>query len=190
LEFSIEIISYILVAITLAMLPFSVGIFSSAYRCIQMNESFVIGMSFSFFQGFLLILGWWVGHALVTFFASLSFSVATILLIMVAVKMFFDARRAGLERRTYSVRDFKVLLGFSFAISINAFLVGVSLGMIGARILIAAALQVLITYLATLTGIRLGKMGRYRTAIGSEHFGAFMLLLMAIVMIVRYLNLV
>jgi putative Mn2+ efflux pump MntP len=188
LEFSFEIIGYLFVALALAMLPFSVALFSSAYRCIELNESFGIGVFLSFFQAFLLMLGWWIGYSFSAFFGSMTFAVASMVFIFVGVKMFFDARRAAPERRTYATKDIKILTGFALVVSINGFLIGTALGMIGTMILLNAAIQVFITYLFVLIGIRMGKMGAYRAALRAESFGAALFLVMAVYMIIQYIK--
>jgi len=60
----VEIAGYILVALALSMVPFSVALHSSTYRCIEIQESFEIGIFFSLFQVLLFILGYWIGYAL------------------------------------------------------------------------------------------------------------------------------
>jgi putative Mn2+ efflux pump MntP len=79
-------------------------------------------------------------------------------------------------------------MAFSLAISINAFLIGIATGMIAGNWMIMVASIVLITYVASLVGVRIGKMGRYKAARNAEVFGGVILLGMAVFMIVQYIK--
>lgn len=177
-------------ALALAMVPFSVALYSSAYRCIEMNESFEIGIFFSFFQGGLLLLGWLIGYALSGFFSSLAFPVASMIFLFIGIKLFSESRKPVPEKRTYPSRNIRLLIGFSVAISINAFLVGIGNGLIESNWMIMAASLVFMTYLFALLGIRIGKKGRYKTARSSEIMGGVIMLAMSVFMIVQYIKMV
>lgn len=188
MEYYLEIAGYLAQSLALAMVPFSVALHSSAYRCIEMNESFEIGIFFSFFQGILLLLGWLIGFALEGLFSNLAFPIASLIFIFVGIKLFSESRKPVPEKRTYPSRNIRTLMAFSLAISINAFLIGIGTGMIAGNWMIMVASIVLITYVASLVGVRIGKMGRYKAARNAEVFGGVVLLGMAVFMIVQYIK--
>lgn len=189
MEYYLEITGYALQSIALAMVPLSVALHSSAYRCIDMGESFEIGIFFSFFQGSLLFLGWLTGYALSGYFNALAYPIATMIFLFIGLKLFSESRKPIPQKRTYPSRDIRTLAVFSLAISINAFLVGVGAGLIKTNWVLLVAILVLVSYVATLLGIRMGKKGRYRAARNAEISGGLIMLLMAIFMIAQFIKL-
>jgi putative Mn2+ efflux pump MntP len=188
LEYYLEITAYLLQALALAMVPFSVALYSSAYRCIEINESFEIGIFFSFFQGGLLLLGWLTGYALAGYFSSLAFPVASMIFLFIGIKLFSESRKPVPEKRTYPARNFRLLTGFSVAISINAFLVGIGNGLVESNWMIMTVSLVFMTYFFSLLGVRIGKKGRFNTARNSEIAGGVIMLAMSAFMIVQYIK--
>jgi len=184
----VEIAGYILVALALSMVPFSVALHSSTYRCIEIQESFEIGIFFSLFQVLLFILGYWIGYALKSYFSSLAFPVASLIFIFIGIKLFIEARKPVPAKRTYTSRDLRTLAGFSLAIGINTFLTGIGSGMIKVNFLYQSGSILLFSYIITLVGVRLGKKGNYLAAKRAEVTGGVIMLLLASYMIVQYIR--
>lgn len=182
----LEIAGFIIVAFALAMPAFSVSLFTSIYRCVEMDEAMTIGLFFSLFQAVLLLLGWLIGYSMAGFFGSLLIPIVVILFLFIGMRMFFEGRRMTQDLRTYAVKSPRSLAGFSLAISINVFLTGVGLGLLGIKIWIQAAILLFITFIIVQIGIRLGKFGRYRFGRQAEMLGGGLMMLLAIIIMLQY----
>jgi len=178
----------IIFSFILSVVPFSVALNSSVYRCIQWKEALRIAFFFALFQMAMVALGWIIGYSIKDLFHDLKIPVAVMILIFIGVRMFFDSRRLSRENRTMAVESRRILMGFSFVISINTALLCMGLGILYHDILILAGVVFGIVFLMTIAGVQAGKRGMMNLGRTAETIGSLGLFLMGLIIILKYLE--
>jgi len=141
------------------------------------------------FQAVMPILGWLAGSHLAGLLRSVGSYVAATLVFAVGLKMLLEAIRshpggvAEWEQRRLHAKDPTrgwSLVALSVATSIDALVVGVSLGLRGGEIWVSSLIIGLVAAMMALTGVALGK--RIGRAVGrpAEIAGAVVLLVLAV----------
>ena len=158
------------------------------YRCVEQNESMAIGFFFGLFQGTLFLLGYAAGYGLEGYLSSMKYTLALLIMLFIGLKMTVGARRVEPELRVLAKKDNRGLFILSLALAINAFITGIALGLMAVYPWHMAGLLFIITYLMVLTGIRLGKYGKFRFGQHSEVVAGIVFLGVAVVMLLQYLK--
>ena len=158
------------------------------YRCVEQNESLAIGFSFGLFQGFLFLLGYVSGYGLAGYLISMKYTLSMLIMLFIGMKMIVGVRRVDPELRVLAKKDNRGLMILSLALGINAFITGIALGLIAVSPWHMAGLLFISTYLLVLTGIRLGKYGKFRFGQQSEIAAGIVFLGVAVVMLLRHLK--
>jgi putative Mn2+ efflux pump MntP len=157
-------LTYILVAIGLAMDAFAVSVSSGI--CIpnlKPRYSFRAALAFGLFQFGMPVLGWLAGEAFRSLIQGFDHWIAFILLAFVGGKMALEGLKKKDEgaceepdsRR--SILDLGGLLVLAVATSIDALAVGLSYSVIGTPILLPATIIGVVTFLLSLVGCEFGK---------------------------------
>jgi len=159
------------------------------------RQRFRLAWHMGLFQFLMPILGWLAGQQLARLLASVGKYVAAALLLAVGLKMLYEAIRSrpGLvaeeaehlaEKRLHikprdPTRGWS-LLALSLATSIDALVVGFSLGLVGRQIWLASIVIGITAGLMALAGVAIGK--RLSRALGrpAEILGAIILLALAV----------
>lgn len=183
-----ETLGYILLALALSMVAFSVAVNSSIFRCIKTKEGLDISITFALFQGIMIALGGWIGKAIGTLLDQMANAIAIFLLLIIGMRMMFESRRVMLEVRTMRVRNSKMLLSFSFLVSVNAFLVGLSLGMIMESLFTPGLYLAGMTFVLTFIGIKAGRAGMTNISRHAEMIGGILLIIVGVTMVLQYLK--
>jgi putative Mn2+ efflux pump MntP len=102
--------------------------------------------------------------------------------------MILGSRRVNTTSRTYAAKNLAVLSALSLMVAINAFMVGIGLGLISIDVMILAGILFFTTYILALVGVRIGKLGKHQLGRQSELFGGSLLLLIALMMFLQYVN--
>lgn len=154
-----ELISTLLIAVSLAMDAFSVSLTKGfTFKDIRINEVLWYGIFFGGFQILMPVLGWFLGIQLESFISTFAPWVAFILLFLIGLNMI----RESLSDNEDFVDDDN---GFSFieltflaiATSIDAFAVGITYAVLEVNILIPVIIIGIVAFLFTVFGIYLGK---------------------------------
>ena len=178
----------IIFSFLLSLVPFSVGLNSSVYRCIQWKEALRIAFYFALFQLGMVAIGWLIGFNIKGLFHDLQIPVAILIIIFIGARMFADARRLKKENRTMAVENRRILIGFSFVIRINTALLSMGLGILYRDILILAAFVFAMVFLMTIAGVQAGKRGMMNLGRAAETVGGTGLFLMGAIIILQYLK--
>ena len=114
---------------------------------------------FALFQGGFPFLGALLGVAFKDLISSVDHWVAFGLLFFVGGKMIFDAVRNAPDDKQLDISKLGVLCLLGIATSIDAFVVGIGLGLDNdiSHILIIVAVVALVTFLVSMFGVALGK---------------------------------
>jgi putative Mn2+ efflux pump MntP len=187
LEF-MHILALLIISLLLSLVPFSVAVSSSVYRCIVWKEALRIAFVFAVMQAIMTALGWVIGFAIKGLLHDMAVPVAVLIIFFIGFRMFMDSRRMGREHRTMAVENNRILLGFAFVISINSTLLGMGLGIIYKDILILAGLLFVMVFLMTIIGVQAGKKGMMNLGRTGELLGGVGLILISIVIVLQYLK--
>jgi len=178
----------LLISFLLSLVPFSVALNSSVYRCILWKEALRIAFVFALFETVMMAVGWVIGFSIKGFFHDLKIPVAVIIIFFIGARIFADARRLGAAQRTMAVESRRILMGFAFVISINTCLLGMGLGILYPDILILAGFVFGMVFLMTIAGVQAGKRGMMNFGRTAETIGGAGLVLICVLIIVQYLK--
>ena len=158
------------------------------------RQKFRLAWHMGLFQFLMPILGWLAGRQLAHRLADIGQYIAAALLLAVALKMLYEALRSRpgavaeqaehlAEKELHVPRDPTrgwSLLALALATSIDALVVGFSLGLVGRQIYLASIVIGLVAALMALAGVVIGK--RLGRALGrpAEIVGAIILMALAV----------
>lgn len=149
----------IAVAVGLAMDAFAVSIATGIrLGCVTGGQTFRMAFHFGFFQFMMPVLGWFAGAAAGRFMGAYDHWIAMGLLLFIGGKMIVEAvsRRSGEPAcMDDPTRGFTVL-GLATATSVDAFAVGLGLGVLGTGIWFPSIIIGIVAAAFTTAGIRLG----------------------------------
>jgi manganese efflux pump family protein len=183
-----SLLPLIIFSIIISLLPFSVALSSSVYRCILWKEALRIALTFAFFQAAMLALGWLIGFGIKGLLHSLAVPVGVLIILFIGLKIFLDAVRLGREHRTMAVENRSILLGFAFVISINTALLGMGLGIIYKDILVLSGLVFAATVLMSIIGVQAGKKGMMNLGRIAESIAGGSLIIISVIIVLQYLK--
>jgi len=177
-----------LISFLISLLPFSVALSSSVYRCIVWKEALRIALTFAFFQAGMLALGWVIGFGIKGLLHSLAVPVGALIIFFIGFRIFMDAVRLGREHRTMAVENNRILLGYAFVISINTALLGMGLGIIYKEILFLAGFVLAATFLMSIIGVQAGKKGLMKLGRVAESVAGLSLIIICVIIVLQYLK--
>ena len=175
-------------AFILSLVPFSVAISTSIYRCIVWKEALKIAFTFAVFQAGMTALGWVIGFAVKGFLYSMAIPVAVLIIFLIGARLFFDSVRFVREQRIMAVENRRILLGFALVTSINSTLLGMGLGIIYKEILALIGFVFAMVFVMTILGILAGKRGMMTLGRTMESLGGIGLLVISVIIILQYLK--
>ncbi len=146
------------IAIGLAMDAFAVSIANGvSIKNLRIRHVLVIGSAFGFFQGFMPIVGWLAGMGFRDMIASVDHWVAFGLLLLIGVKMMYEAFKIEEDDKPSdtSLNASRLLL-LSIATSIDALAVGLTFSCIGVDIVTPALIIGLVTLVLSVLGVIIG----------------------------------
>jgi len=138
-----------------------------------------LSLTFGLVQGSVLVIGWLGGNVVARVVSFYGYWVAFIILLALGTWMICGQS----ETEKYSKADPTsgiTLILLSFATSIDAFAVGFSFALIGARILTLGLIVGLVTATLTLTGVFAGVQTRHLLPAGVEALGGTVVILVAV----------
>lgn len=155
-----DIIYILLVALPLALLGFVSAFWGGVYKCLCFSERLKLGGAFAFSLLLLFWLGTLAGNSFANSIGWLAIPFAETILLLTGVKVIYGAIMARPEQKAYDLANNKDLIAVSFAIGLNAFLIGLGYGllrplssvMLMAITLLTAGLSILGAYMGTKVG--------------------------------------
>jgi len=153
-----EILSIILIAISLSADTFAVSISSGLFnKKILFTEAIRIALMLAIFQGLMPVVGWFVGHNVRNMMETYDHWVAFTLLAAIGLKMIYDGWQGNKKEASFNPMKIIGLLTISVATSIDAMIVGLGFGLIEINIVLAAFIIGSVTFLVAMLGILFGK---------------------------------
>jgi len=153
-----EILTVFLLAIGLSFDSFAVSVCSGLnLPQIRFFQATKIAIFLAFFQAFMPLIGWVVGNSMKSIIEPVDHWIAFGLLSLIGGKMVIESFINSEAREIKNPLHIKVILALSLATSIDALAVGFSFAAFLDKILIAIFLIGLVTFIASMLGILLGK---------------------------------
>ena len=140
-----------------------------------------VAVLLAFVQGGLTVAGYFLGSIISESLKATDHWVALLLLSFLGVKMILEGRKQSED--TNDTRDFSnrfVLLTIAVGTSIDAFAVGISFAILSVRIWISGVLIGFVTFLASMTAIRIGKSAGEKLGNKVEIIGGLILIAIGI----------
>lgn len=177
----------------LAMDAFAVSI---SYGCtpkkVPLKHILMISLSFGAFQAFMPVIGWQAGRFFASLIKSYDHWIAFALLAYIGTRMIIEGLKNSGEGESCSdiddhILDLKKLFILSVATSIDALAVGLSLSLLGYKIMTPAAIIGITTFAFSYVGVKMGC--RLHRFLGKrvEVFGGVILVLIGIKIILEHM---
>lgn len=175
----------ILIALGLATDSFTVSVAKSmANKSINPKKSILMAFYFGFFQGFMPIVGYYLGTTIIDAISAIDHWIAFSLLLFVGGKMIYESR---MRKKDSDVGE-KTMLMLAIATSIDAFAVGLTFSFIKINIWEAALIIGIITFVLSIIGCTLGN--KFGKILGSkvEVIGGIVLILIGFKILFEHLG--
>jgi len=130
----------------------------------------------AFFQSGLLVTGYFLGSLISDFMKTADHWVALVLLTLLGARMIIEGLK---KKENEEIRDYSnpmVLVSMAVGTSIDAFAVGISFALLSIRIWYSALIIGTVTFLASMTAIRIGKSAGSRLGNKVEVIGGIILI--------------
>ncbi len=182
-----EILTIFLIAIGLCFDSFAVSVSTGLIiKDIKISQTLKVATFLGFFQALMPFLGWLVGKKLKEYIANFDHWIAFALLLIIGGKMIFESMKNE-EEKTFNPLKIIVLIGISIATSIDAFVVGITFGLLNISILLAVLIIGFVTFSVGILGIYIGRKTGNRFGNKMEIFGGIVLILIGIKILIEHL---
>jgi len=161
----------IILAIGLSIDSFAVSVANGlTIKNLVLRNKLIIAFSFAIFQALMPVLGWYAGIGISEYIKEFDHWVAFLLLAFIGSKMIYESFYSNENERNTELK-FSIIITQSFATSIDAFAVGISFALLDFPILASVFIIGIITFIASIIGLQLGKflgkrVGKYIEIIG------------------------
>ena len=152
-----------LVIITGIALGLSFDSFAVSLSCgvtesgIRFRSATRIALILALFQSGMTLLGFFLGSTVSSQVERYDHWVALILLLILGIRMIFNGLKDEGKKERMNFNSWPVLLTMAVGTSIDAFVVGISFGLLKVHIWTAGVVIGVVTFLASMVAIRIGK---------------------------------
>jgi manganese efflux pump family protein len=182
-----DLITLFALALGLSFDTFAVSLSCGIARTrIRFSEALKIALVMALFQGGLPVAGYFIGSIVSGYVQIIDHWIALGLLSVLGGKMIIDGLRRDPECEPRDITSPKVLLAMALGTSIDAFAIGVSLALIDTGIWYSALVIGGVTFIASMTAIRIGKAAGNRLGPGIEIAGGVILILIGIKIVIEH----
>lgn len=177
-----DYITILAIAFGLSFDTFAVSLTYGVVRSrIIFMEAVRIALVLAFVQASMAVLGYFMGSIISNELKNSDHWVVLGLLSFLGLRMIIEGLKEKEEDEIKDYRNFFVLLSVGVVTSIDAFAVGISFALIRSVVLwISAAIIALVTFMASMTAIRIGKAAGERLGKRVEIIGGIVLILAGI----------
>ncbi len=173
-----DFITIFAVAVGLSFDSFAVSLtFGVVQNRVLFRQAVPVALILAVFQAGLLVAGYFLGTLISDFVKTADHWVALILLSFLGIRMIAEGvgRKENEETRDYT-RPL-TLITLALSTSIDAFAVGISFALLNIRIWYSAVIIGAVTFLASMTAIRIGKSAGNRLGKKAEIIGGIILII-------------
>lgn len=153
------LVQALLLSLAVSMDSLTVSIVCGLQKTLTRTRGLFMAAMFGFFQGLMLFLGAVLGGVFRSSVESIAVWISFALLFVIGVKMIMEGRRFTLREKTFDITRISVLFWLSVATSIDAFFVGMGLGLEyeAKQSLISAIIIALVTFSMSVFGWKMGE---------------------------------
>jgi putative Mn2+ efflux pump MntP len=181
------ILALILIGIGLSFDTFAVsvscGIVESKLHFWQASR---IAVCFALFQAIMPIIGWLLGLSIKSYIIQFDHWIAFGLLAFVGGKMIIESFKNP-EEKNFNPRKIKTVIILSFATTIDAFAVGISLAFLKVNMPLATFIIGSITFIIAMLGLLFGKKMGERSGKKMEILGGIILIALGVKILIEHL---
>ncbi len=152
-----------------------------------LRYAFLLAFAFGLFQGWMPLLGWWIGMYFASYITMIDHWIAFFLLGFLGLHMLMEAKEHRLQNSDISYISWKDILLLAIATSIDALAIGISFAFLAVDIASAAAMIAVTTFLISFAAVLLG--GRLGAHLGkyAEFLGGIILILIGSKILIEHL---
>lgn len=184
-----EILTIIFLAIGLSFDSFAVSVCSGLnLPQIRFFQAAKMAIFLALFQAFMPLIGWIVGNSMKSLIEPVDHWIAFGLLSLIGGKMVIESFINSETREIKNPLHIKVILMLSLATSIDALAVGFSFAAFLDKILIAVFVIGLVTFIASMLGILLGKKTGPKLTRYAELMGGLILIIIGAKIMIEHLS--
>jgi putative Mn2+ efflux pump MntP len=181
-------LTILFIAVGLALDASAVSIVTgSLYRELRVRHVLRMALFFGGFQAVMPVLGWLAGRGLQECILAADHWIAFVLLCLVGGKMIYESFRIESAQKNRDPANLLVLLTLSFATSIDALAVGITLSLLQAPLALAVAIIGLVTFALSYAGVLLGKRFGHLFESKIEIIGGLLLIAIGVKILVEHL---
>jgi len=171
----------------LSMDAFSVAVgYGVCFKKSNFYSALRLSLTTGIFQALMPLAGWLGGITLGRFIGAWTPLIASVMLFIVSLKMFYEAYGRKDDCEIYDISKGKHLFMMGLATSIDALAAGVTIGLFNIPVLISVVIIGVITFSMTLIGVWLGKIVGAVLEKYAEYIGAFIILALSIKYLVQF----
>ena len=183
-----DLITIAAIALGLSFDTFAVSLSCGVVESkIRFSNAMRIAFILALFQGGLTVLGYFLGSTVRVYIEKYDHWIAFLLLMFLGIRMILGGLMGEQERVRLDVNRWPVLLTMAVGTSIDAFAVGISLALLKVQIWTAGVVIGAVTFLASMTAIRIGKSAGSRLGSRVEIIGGIILAAIGIRILVEHL---
>lgn len=178
-----------LIAVGLSMDAFAVSVCKGlSVRELKPKHLLLAGLYFGGFQFLMPVIGWLLGYRFEAMIRSIDHWIAFLLLGLIGANMIKES--FGDEDELSDDFGFRTMLLLAIATSIDALAVGVTFAFLEVKILPAAAMIGVTTFLLSAAGIRIGNVFGMRYKAKAERLGGAILILIGLKILLEHLGII
>jgi len=176
-----DFITIVAVALGLSFDTFAVSL---SYGMIQskilFRQAVRVALVMAFFQAGLLVTGYFLGSIISDFIKAADHWVALILLVVLGIRMITEGFKTKDKVQIKDYGNTMTLVSMAIGTSIDAFAIGISFALLSIRIWYSAVIIGAVTFMASMTAIRIGKSAGGRLGNKVEIIGGLILIAIGI----------
>jgi putative Mn2+ efflux pump MntP len=119
-----------LISLPIAIIAFNTAYWAGIYKCLCISEIVIVTFAFMLFQAGMFFLGNWTGNSFANSMGWLSIPISEAILLLTGLKLIYSSVNIRPEQKSFDLSNYGELAAVSFASSLNAFMVGLGIGMI------------------------------------------------------------
>jgi len=185
---SMDYFTILVIALGLSFDTFAVSLSYGVIRSgILFRQAFWIAIVLAVFQGGLTVAGYFLGSIVSDALKATDHWIALALLSFLGIKMIIEGLKKTKDTETKDYSSTIVLLTIALGTSIDAFAIGISFALLDVRIWKAGVLIGVVTFLASMTAIRIGKSAGERLGNKVEIIGGLLLIAIGLKIFLEHL---
>ena len=158
-----EYLYMVLMILPVALVAFNAAYWGGIYKCLCFSEVIFVGLAFMLFQAGMFFLGGWSGESFANSLGWLAIPVSESILLLTGVRLIYSSIRVRPEQKSYDLAKYGELIAVAFASSLNAFMIGLGIGLMREVTQDVVAIMSVAAGFATIAGAYFGKkLGRIR----------------------------